>query len=856
MSSTFGTGGVTILNAVGKQDTIINNSENSYFKSHINQQNKFVRNYTSVEKAYPPLDDGESWPFNNEVVFKIDPKASGDLLTNMYLQLELPGIDGSNPHYGVTPVESILSNAAVTEEEFGGVLASYANTLVVSSGFDTYTANVYIFSEYKEFWTPVARFSNTDAYGYSLAVNSDTIAVSQIAANTAAGYVYLYDHAGVEQHIIQPTVPTSFDFFGSSVSMDENHLAVGAYGDTSSTGAVYIFDPSTGSQLTKFTGSGTTTNSLFGFNLHLKNGTLVVSSHQEDSNDGVVYVFTGSGASWSQQARITSPVTGTGSYFFGKYVTFNNSYYFASGGTSNVHVYDSSYSLDRTLSNYGLRVTNTDNKLFIHDSGGCTLFDNSLNVVNKLVPPGADYVDTFGMSVTSSGGYIYMSSPRDSFNGYGSNAGAVYVYTNVKSSEYTTLYDLPPSPYSNVWTDRIGRSLIEYCSLEVDGTVLETIDDYSHVMLDDVYTNEQFRVLRNLTQNGGIVDDVANIPSFGVALPINYKKDPNTGGIGYFTKNNIGQNIFLDLRFFFSRNYNPLPGSKNFNSTSYSHIDASFGTQPNFNNYFPLCAITNEYLYLRVKFRPVEWFTNFPYNIKTSIKLITEQITVSDQERLFYMNTPLIQSYTFTERQYSGPFNKRDDANTVDSELTNRHKLYSSGKLKQFMWFVQNKKYQKLTDPSNDYLFLNRYNFSSHENENFNNKNFGGSPNYEEDEELFPLLSDVTIETGTYDIRLSAGGNQQTQNSSKYFRNIDGPIRGLHIPLRNIYTYSFDPDPKVYMESGFENTSIQKSTEEYTLENTLINTPEVLTANLYNLFIYNRVTRTLRFENGFCMFTE
>ena len=222
------------------------------------------------------------------------------------------------------------------------------------------------------------------------------------------------------------------------------------------------------------------------------------------------------------------------------------------------------------------------------------------------------------------------------------------------------------------------------------------------------------------------------------------------------------------------------------------------------------------------------------------------------------MHTPFQQTYTLTERQYSGPFNKRDDANTVNSELTNRHKLYSSGKLKQILWFVQNKKYQKLTDPSNDYLFLNRYNFSSHENFSNTNPDLSGAtpPLYQYDEELFPLVSDVIIETGNYDLRINAGGNQQSQNSAKYFRNIDGPIRGLHIPLRNIYTYSFDPDPKVYMESGFENTSIQKATEEYTLENTLINTPEVLTANLYNLFVYNRVTRTIRFENGFCMFTD
>ena len=87
MSSTFGTGGVTMLKAVGKQDTIINNPENSYFKPTYTEQNKFTRFYRSFEES--TTDNTSSWPYGNEIVFKIDPKNSGDLLSNMYLQLEL-----------------------------------------------------------------------------------------------------------------------------------------------------------------------------------------------------------------------------------------------------------------------------------------------------------------------------------------------------------------------------------------------------------------------------------------------------------------------------------------------------------------------------------------------------------------------------------------------------------------------------------------------------------------------------------------------------------------------------------------------------------------------------------------------
>lgn len=92
---TAGTGAVLSLDAIGKQDTFLLGDDKRFTPPSIKQHTNFATVYRShiIKK---PKDSSLSWPFNQEVRFKINPKTSSDLLANAYLQCELPPLSGSN----------------------------------------------------------------------------------------------------------------------------------------------------------------------------------------------------------------------------------------------------------------------------------------------------------------------------------------------------------------------------------------------------------------------------------------------------------------------------------------------------------------------------------------------------------------------------------------------------------------------------------------------------------------------------------------------------------------------------------------------------------------------------------------
>ena len=86
-----GTGAVLCLYAKGKQDTFLDGKEGTYWKTRTLQHTNFTR----FQKAYhynKNVSTSASWPFGNRIRFQIDPKESGDILSNMYLKITLPSL--------------------------------------------------------------------------------------------------------------------------------------------------------------------------------------------------------------------------------------------------------------------------------------------------------------------------------------------------------------------------------------------------------------------------------------------------------------------------------------------------------------------------------------------------------------------------------------------------------------------------------------------------------------------------------------------------------------------------------------------------------------------------------------------
>lgn len=88
---TYGTGGVTQLQAFGNQDANYLNGEGVNFFDKGNIQHTY---FNLVYNSYVASNNGDpTWPFRGQAVqFKLNPKVSGDLLGNVFLKLTMPAL--------------------------------------------------------------------------------------------------------------------------------------------------------------------------------------------------------------------------------------------------------------------------------------------------------------------------------------------------------------------------------------------------------------------------------------------------------------------------------------------------------------------------------------------------------------------------------------------------------------------------------------------------------------------------------------------------------------------------------------------------------------------------------------------
>jgi trimeric autotransporter adhesin len=260
--------------------------------------------------------------------------------------------------------DTLAVSATAESSNATGVNGDQANTGAMFSGA------VYVFQRIGTIWVQQAyiKASNTqalDAFGASVALSGDTLAVGASSEDSAAtgvnqnqadnsiedsGAVYIFQRIGTawtQQAYVKPSDTESRQQFGGAVALSGGTLAVGAIGETSSatgvdgdqtnrgasrSGAVYVFQRfgPTWTQQAYIKASNTGQEDLFGSAVALSNDTLAVGAVSEGSsatgingdqfnNDapssGAVYVFVRTGGSWSQQAYIKGMNTGPGRGF-------------------------------------------------------------------------------------------------------------------------------------------------------------------------------------------------------------------------------------------------------------------------------------------------------------------------------------------------------------------------------------------------------------------------------------------------------------------------------------------------------------------------------------------------------------
>ena len=269
-----------------------------------------------------------------------------------------------------------------------------------------------------------------DQFGYSVAVDGDTIVVGAYQHNTdgisdaGAAYVFTWDSSsrawsepvkliaddgGVDDR--------EDDWFGYSVAVHEGVIVVGARGVGGNIGAAYVFiRPAAGwaaigdTTEVKLTASDGGASDYFGQSVAVHGDTIVVGARGYGQSPGAAYVFTTSDA-WandSPQVKLTASDGKNGDQF-GYSVAVN-------GDTVVVGA-------QRHDRNKGSAY------VFTKPDGGWV----DKTETAKLTPSDRDTDDYFGSSVAVRGGTIVVGAPlADIYPDNGSNSGAAYIFTQTK----------------------------------------------------------------------------------------------------------------------------------------------------------------------------------------------------------------------------------------------------------------------------------------------------------------------------------------------------------------------------------------------------------------------------------------
>jgi FG-GAP repeat len=153
-----------------------------------------------------------------------------------------------------------------------------------------------------------------DLFGTSVSVSGDTAAVGAPGHGSLRGAVYVFTRSGTtwtQQPLATASDGVADDQLGASVAVSGSTVVAGApfrtkaQGTSTDEGAVYVF-ASTGAQQAKLVAGDAAPFDMFGNAVAIAGGTVVIGAPYRAQSQGTAYVFTGSGTSWSQQAELVA----------------------------------------------------------------------------------------------------------------------------------------------------------------------------------------------------------------------------------------------------------------------------------------------------------------------------------------------------------------------------------------------------------------------------------------------------------------------------------------------------------------------------------------------------------------------
>lgn len=358
------------------------------------------------------------------------------------------------------------------------------------------------------------------------------------------------------------------------------------------------------------------------------------------------------------------------------------------------------------------------------------------------------------------------------------------MFTNVYLA--LTLPQLPQvSGQTYTWCPPIGRAIIEHIEFRIGPNIVEKIDDNWYIIRDQLFLDADEQLAIYQAVNGGY----------------------NSGQPCSTTQS---VDLMIPLELFFCRRHS-------FVDRNRERIDVPA---------LPVCAL-RENISIKFFFRPQTWFTNYPSPIEfTNVKLITEEILLTMEEKLYYTS----KSLKFV----------------VNTSWSNPNTSYGNGTATQFFatnipvtmmtWFIRNKGYENIT--SNSSL---RYNFGYY------------SP-YATATGPLVYFNGVTVNyidaIDNCQIYLNGRDILGLFATGPFFQYKQPMDHELTVPQNSIYTYCFGNRPKFYNQGGYLNfANLNSQTSKIVIQFKSAYVYQI--QSLYNLYIYYYGYQVLTIANGF-----
>ncbi len=400
----------------------------------------------------------------------------------------------------------LFDGETATEDGFGGAVAISGNTAIVGAQQDDDAGSnagaVYIFVRRTSDWIQRAKLTPNDVtagdlFGCAVALGGNIAAIGACGDDDAgpeAGSVYIFVSDGInwiQQAKLIANDTRMFDHFGASISIDGNSVIVGAHGrddSGSDSGAAYVFvsDGARWTQQAKLTANDAVTGALFGFSVSISGDTAIVGAYQNDvagPDSGAAYIFTRNGTRWTQQVKLSPKDAEIGDEF-GYAVSIIANYVIVGApkddhlgidaGSAYIFVYNGANWIQQAKltatdaasgDEFGASVAmsgdyaivgawkddqpvadNRDDPADQIDKGSAYTFLRSgfsWGQKIRVIAPGAQKFDLFGVAVSISGKFAIVGAPQN--DDAGSDAGAAYAFDS--SSLFGEVY-FPVEPSS------------------------------------------------------------------------------------------------------------------------------------------------------------------------------------------------------------------------------------------------------------------------------------------------------------------------------------------------------------------------------------------------------------------------